>query len=115
MHLLTKYRALLTGSLFILTGSVMASKPLEPLYAIGFQPQSVTIEVRSTGCTAAQHFSLDWVVAENAGRQSHQLRIRRRIPDRCRAKPRRVTLHMSADLSDKGNIHVENPFIVSTH
>ncbi|MFI0414470.1 MAG: hypothetical protein ACH255_10055 [Candidatus Thiodiazotropha sp.] len=103
----------LAGTLACSGGHATPPQKLETLYQIRFQSDGVTIQVRSTGCTQKDHFELYWksdvVTAGNAAR----IGIIRKFPDRCRAKPRLITLTLYDRIPEVTNIYVDNPFAVS--
>ncbi|MEM9602765.1 MAG: hypothetical protein AAGA11_07875 [Pseudomonadota bacterium] len=102
-----------TRSLFLALGlcsigpSVGATAALEPLRAVGFDAEGVSIEVRSHGCTHAHDFVLDWVFVEQT---PVALQVRRERPDRCRGKPRWVRLRFDVNHTFSRDIDVTNPF-----
>ncbi|MEW8309899.1 MAG: hypothetical protein AB2650_00575 [Candidatus Thiodiazotropha taylori] len=104
---------LLTGTLLCSSSHASPPHKLEPLYQIGFQSDGVTIQVRSNGCTKKDHFALYWQSGVNMTGSLAILGIVRKIPDRCRAKPRLVTLTLNDRIPEATNIYVDNPFAVS--
>ena len=101
---------LIITSVISFANQVDTKEAPEPLYAIGFEADSVSIEVRSQGCTKAEHFRLDWLDNDSADQGTLKLRVVRTVPDRCRAKPSKIKLQISLNLPDNRVIHVDNRF-----
>jgi hypothetical protein len=78
----------------IVGGGVFAesSAPLEPLYSAQFTDEEVSIEVKSTGCTFPENFT---ITAEGKGGVDYStIGIHRDTPDECKAMPEIITLHL---------------------
>lgn len=109
-----RYLCVITFVLSVMCSSARSEKlgQLELLYAIGIGADSVSIEVRSQGCTKKEHFKLGWASTVDTELAPRYLRVVRVVPDRCRAKPRRVTLQLPFNPPASRVIHVENHFQV---
>ncbi|MEW7984620.1 MAG: hypothetical protein AB2805_01275 [Candidatus Thiodiazotropha sp.] len=103
----------LTGILVWSGSHATPPQKLETLYQVRFQPDGVTIQVRSTGCTKKDHFALYWRSGVNTAGDVARISIVRKFPDRCRAKPRLITLTLNDRIPEATNIYVDNPFAVS--
>lgn len=76
-------------------GSIATAKDstsLEPLYSAQFDDTYITIEVKSTGCTKPEDFSI--LATGKGGEDYSTLGIRRDSPDLCRAAPHLIKLQM---------------------
>lgn len=79
----------------IVIGSVATaedSTSLEPLYSAQFDDTYITIEVKSTGCTKPEDFSI--LATGKGGEHYSTLGIRRDQPDFCKAMPQIVRLQL---------------------
>jgi len=102
---------ILAGALSI-NASAKNDRKLESLYSAQFTDKYVIIEVKSTGCTRPEHFSL--LFDGKAGVDYSVMRIVRDKPDRCRAMPRIISLHLElpgALAALKEPYKVENLFV----
>ena len=86
------------------------SGQLETLYGIDIKPDKIWFQVRSTGCTSAESFSL----AVDSQGSSTRVTLLRQAPDRCRGMPRLVAVELSLSPSERGQgpIRIGNPFDV---
>lgn len=79
------------GALSIHAHAQEAGK-LEPLYSASFTPQHLVIEVKSTGCTHPENFT---VTTSAAADKSHTvIQVLRHKADLCRAMPKIVSLQL---------------------
>jgi len=102
---------LLLGSSFLCFGrQPKITEVPEPLYSIAFNGNVIRVGVRSQGCTRAEDFKLLWTEPAETAQGPIGLRVVRITPDRCRAKPRKLTLELSANLAVNRIIHVDNRF-----
>lgn len=63
--------------------AIEIGQTIEPLYAIEITAEHLTIGVRSTGCTRAEHFHIHQTTLTEAT----ELQVERIVKDRCRRAP----------------------------
>ena len=85
---------------------------LEPLYRAQFTNEHVIIDVKSTGCTRPEHFTLHF--KGKGGVHYSVMSIVRDKPDMCRMAPHLISIHLElpgALAALKEPYKVENLFI----
>lgn len=89
--------------------NVNNTQNLEPLYGVSFSNEGIEFDVKSSGCTTAEHFKLNIYTVDDL----RYLRIERIKADRCRRMPNIVNIVKSVDFSDIDSnlaIMIDNPF-----
>jgi len=108
---LTLFLLVVTSFSVFAADSMPANKPvLEPLYGLTFNPVGATIRVVSNGCTSSRDFRILLRSKTSADFNLDYMRIIRMLPDRCRARPRVISLTLKMNRIPTHAIHVENPF-----
>lgn len=95
--------------------TAQASTPpegMEELFGIGFQKDSVVVQVVSNGCTKPDHFRVE---VEQQGNDEVGLSVIRMAPDRCRRRSEIVKLRLPMDVKPNRTIHVLNAFKTAQH
>ena len=82
----------ISGSLYAETTSTISryKAELEVLHGISVEPETVSIDVRSSGCTQESNFK--WIVKTNRKSGEVKVAVIRIVPDLCKAFEHNVTL-----------------------
>lgn len=106
MSLFAGFKELLLLLVLLSPAQAGSQNGLEPLYAVAASGPELMIQVKSTGCTKARDFRLVFQRSRENMLGVGAMRVK---PDRCRAKPKRITLNLPVQKLLNENVYVLNP------
>jgi len=97
------------GGLLSFSAIAHNTATLEPLYGLTMHQNSITVIVKSNGCTKAEHFTVDQLQASDYT----QINVMRQKPDRCRAMSRLMMVTLALKDNAKDSYRINNGFVLS--